>query len=101
MKKTKYCKYEKFQIGPNTGTFSKCFFYKCLSTAPKVYFFENNASFLKKRIKKTSYTQSNGKYCKCKKFQIGYITGKFSKCFFYKRLSEKFQIGHFPVLFPI
>ena len=52
MKKTKYCKYEKFQIGPKTGKFSECLFYKRLSTEPKACLFKNNASFLKKKLKR-------------------------------------------------
>ena len=64
MKPTKYCKSEKFQIGPNTAN-------------------------LKNFLKKTPYTllmkkTSTNKY---EKFQIGPNTGKFSKCFFHKRLS--------------
>ena len=45
----KYCKYKKIQIGPDTWKFSKCFYYKRLSTAPKASFFENNKSFKKKK----------------------------------------------------
>ena len=55
MKKTSTNKYEKFQIGPNTENFPSVFFINVFPPHQKRFFFKNNASFLKKKIKKTSY----------------------------------------------
>ena len=102
--KTKYCKFEKFQIGHNTGKIYKCFFYGRLSTAPKAFFFFlNNASFLNFFFKKTSYTLLVKKLniVSPKKFKSLHYLKKKTHFWCGGKTSIKKNFENFPVLGPI
>ena len=77
MKKTKYCKSDKFPLGPNTGKFSKRFFKNVFPPhqkrlKKKIAAFKN---VLKRRL--TRFRLITEKYCKSEKFPIGHNTEKF------------------------
>ena len=76
-----YSKSEKFQIGQNTGKFSKSFFINVFPLHQKRFFFLKIMQAFSKKIKKTSYTllRKTGKYCE--KFLRGHNILPYLKLF--------------------